>query len=152
MLSGIPVVGAVWRNTSLAEFCHLLALLLECEVTLVEGLRLTGVGVPDDSIHRACRGMSRDVEQGLSLSQAVSRQVVCPRGFHRVLTWAEGHQSLPQSLHMLGEMFEARARAQAGFAGSVLGVIAVLSIMFGVAVMVIGLFLPLYTLISKLAG
>src|SRR5260370_4919407 len=42
LVSGIPVIGAVWKNTSLTEFCHLLGLLLECEVPLGEALRLTG--------------------------------------------------------------------------------------------------------------
>ena len=43
----LPIVGAVWRSTSHAEFCHLLALLLESDLPLPEALRLTGQGVQD---------------------------------------------------------------------------------------------------------
>lgn len=152
LLAGVPVVGAVWRNSSLAEFSHLLALLLECEVPLPEALQLTGDGVQDDMVGRACALMAKDVEQGLSLAQAVTRQKLFPRGLARVMTWAEGHQSLPESLRMIGEMFEARARAQSGFAGAVIGVVAVIAILFGVALIVVGLFLPLITLITRLSG
>ena len=152
MMSGLPVVGMVWRSTSLAEFCHLLALLLECEVPLGEALRLTGEGVCNSSVERACMGMSRDVEAGLTLSQSVLRQPVFPRGLGRIFRWAEKNQSLPESLHMAGEMFEAGAKVQAGLAGTILAVIVVNAIMMGIAVIVVGLFLPLIMLISRLSG
>jgi type II secretory pathway component PulF len=152
LLSGIPVIGAVWRNMSLAEFCHLLALLLECEIPLPESLRLTGAGVRDASMDNACRAMGREVEGGVSLAEAISRRRVFPWGLHRVLHWAEGHQSLPETLQMAGEMFESRARTQATFAGTVFAVMAIISILSGVAVLAVGLFLPLITLISKLSG
>jgi type II secretory pathway component PulF len=152
LLSGIPVLGAVWKNTSMAEFCHLLSLLLGCEVPLPEALRLTGDGVCDTSARRACQQMTRQVEAGATLSQSIASQSYFPQALARILRWAESQESLPASLQMLGEMFEARARAQASFGGSVLGVITVIAILFFVAVVVIGLFLPLITLISKLSG
>lgn len=152
MLGSIPVLGWVWRNLSLAEFCHLLSLLVESEVPLPEAIRLTGEGVQDDSAKRAAQLMARDIEGGITFAQAIPRQRFFPTSLARVFNWADGHQSLPESLRMLGEMFEARARAQAGFAGSVLGVLTVIAILFGVALVVVGLFLPLITLISKLSG
>ncbi len=152
LAGGLPVVGVVWRNISLAEFCHLLGLLLECEVPLGEALRLTGGGVRDAALDGACKGVARDVDGGLGFAQALSRQPVFPRNLSRLIRWADTHQSLPESLHMAGEMFEAGARVQSGFAGSVVAVVVVLSIMVGIGLVVIGLFLPLITLISKLSG
>ena len=152
LLAGVPVVGVVWRNTSLAEFCHLLALLLESEVPLGEALRLTGKGVRDASIDAACVAAAHDVDGGLGFGQALARQPIFPKGLGRVLRWAEGHQSLPESLRMAGEMFEAGARVQAGFAGTVVAVFVVLSIMTAVVMLVLGLFLPLITLITRLSG
>jgi len=152
LLGGIPVLGLVTRNTALAEFCHLLGLLLESEMPLGEAVRLTGEGVNDATIDRACRVMGSDVDAGLELSQAIGRQWLFPKGLARVLRWAEGNQSLASSLHMAGEMFEARARSQATFFGTVLSVMAVISVIVGVGWMVIALFLPLITLISRLSG
>jgi type II secretory pathway component PulF len=152
LISGVPVLGAVWWNTSLAEFCHLLALLLESEIPLSTSLKLTGEGVGDASVERACRALAADVEGGLPLSLAIARQPLFPRGLSRLLRWAEGQQTLPESLDMAGEMFAARARAQASFAGAVLSVLSVLSILAGIAAVVVGLFIPLITLISKLSG
>lgn len=152
LIGGIPVLGLVARNTALAEFCHLLGLLLESELPLGEAVRLTGEGVNDATLDRACRVMGSDVDAGLELSQAIGRQPLFPKGLARVLRWAEGNQSLAGSLHMAGEMFEARARSQATFVGTVLSVMAVISVIVGVGWMVISMFLPLITLISKLSG
>jgi type II secretory pathway component PulF len=152
LLGGVPLVGAVWRNTSLAEFCQLLTLLLESEVPLPRALRLTAEGVEDVSVERVCHAVAADVEGGRPLSEAVALHPVFPPGLSRLLRWAEGERTLPGALQMAGEMYAARARAQASFAGTVLSVLAVLAILGGLLAVVLGLFLPLYTLISKLAG
>jgi type II secretory pathway component PulF len=152
LLAGVPVLGDVWRNTSLAEFCNLLALLLESDVPLARSLELAGEGVGDTRLRKVSLSMTDEVAEGLPLSQAMERQAVFPLGLPRLLRWAEGHQSLPDALRMAGEMFGARARAQANFAGTVLGVLAVVSILAGITCAVVGLFLPLVTLISRLSG
>ena len=150
LIAGVPILGGVWRNTSLAEFCHLLALLLESEIPLDQAVRLTGDGVQDSAIDLACKAMEAEIAGGLTLSQAITRKPVFPVGLARVLRWAEGHQGLPESLHTSGEMFEARARAQASFAGTVLAILAVLLMLFTILTVIFGLFLPMYSLLSRL--
>lgn len=152
LLAGVPVLGMVWRNTSLAEFCHLLALLLESEVPLGEALRLTGKGVRDASIDAACIATAHDVDGGLGFGQALARQPIFPTSLSRLIAWAEAHQSLPESLRMAGEMYEAGARVQAGYAGTVVAVFVILAILAVVVALVLGLFLPIITLIARLAG
>ena len=151
-LGDIPILGSVWRNAALAEFCQLLALMLETSIPLGESLRLTGKGVRDGSIDRASEAMGDDVDGGAKLSEAMARQRVFPRGVGRVLRWAEANQGLPPALHMIGEMFEARARSQATFVGAFLNVLVLCVLIFGIAFVVIGLFLPLITLLSSLSG
>jgi general secretion pathway protein F len=150
LVGRVPVLGGVWKNTSLAEFCHLLALLLESEIPLEHAVRLTGEGVNDMGIDRVCRTMEGDVAGGLSLSQAIARNPVFPVGLARVLRWAEGHHGLPETLHTCGEMFEARARAQAAFAGIVLAILSVVFLIFTILAVLFGLLLPMYNLISRL--
>jgi type II secretory pathway component PulF len=156
-----------------------------------EALVLTGQGVQDEDVDRACRAMARDVEGGRSLSEAMSGRtlVVEPSGpfdhlgrkggspeppsmenlisaregaaairrampgsLARLLKWAENHRAIAEILHMAGEMFEARSRAQAAFAGTVMGVLAVVGVIMGIFIVVVGLFLPLVTLVSRLSG
>ena len=75
LIGRIPVIGPLWRYTSWAEFCHLLALLLESELPMPDALRLTGQGIQNSDIDRACRAMANDVENGKTLSDAMSGRV-----------------------------------------------------------------------------
>ncbi len=148
----IPVVGKVWRYTSWAEFCHLLALLLESQLTLPEALRLAGEGVQNTDLDRACLLMADEVEQGQTLAHAMSSRPELPLGLARLLRWATKQNAIAEILHMAGEMFEARAKSQALFAGTVMAVLSVVIVLWGVFSVVGGLMLPMVTLISKLSG
>jgi general secretion pathway protein F len=148
----IPVIGRVWRYISWAEFCHLLALLLESRLALPEALRVAGEGVQDADLERECLRMADEVEGGATLARAMMSRRELPAGLARLLHWAGDHNASADILHMAGEMFEARARAQATFAGTVMAVLSVVLVLWGVFTVVAGLMLPLVTLISKLSG
>jgi type II secretory pathway component PulF len=147
----VPIVGRVWRWTSLAEFCHLLGLLVENRLPLSESLRLTGEGVVDSDVTVTCQKMARDVESGRDLAQAMSRCWLFPAELPRLVSWSEQQGSLPEVLHMAGEMFAARASAHSTFAGALIGVLAVLLILWGMFTVVAGLMLPLIILMNKLS-
>ena len=151
-LNWVPLLGRVWWFTSLAEFCHLLALLLESDVPLAEALRLSADGVRDSDIDSKCQRMGDDVEAGLSLSGAIRRRTLFPSGLERVLDWAEGNHTLPDALHMLGELFEARAKAQASVVASVTSVLTVIFILFGIGFSIFALMVPMINLITRLSG
>jgi type II secretory pathway component PulF len=151
LLGQIPLIGKVWRLTSLAEFCHLLALLIESRLPLAEALRLTGEGVQDSRIRSACQSMASEIERGQSLFQSMEDRPLFPRGLSRLIRWGESQHTLPEVLHMAGSMFESRSRTHASFSGTVLTVLCVLLI-FAMMMVVPALFLPLINLISKLSG
>jgi type II secretory pathway component PulF len=152
LMTKVPVIGRVWQSISWAEFCHLLALLLDSHLPLPEALRLTGEGVENTDLDRACLAMSDDVERGSSLAQAMLSQRALPPALPRLIQLAGDRGAIGEILHMIGEMFEARARSHASFAGTVMAVLSVTSVLCGMVMVVIGLFLPLITLISRLSG
>jgi general secretion pathway protein F len=147
----LPLLGMVWRCTSLAEFCHLLALLLESCLPLPDALRLTGEGVQDADLNASCRLMADQVESGRPLAEAMGQRKPFPRSLARLLRWAEGQKSLPDVLHIAGSMFEVRARSQSNFVSWVLTVLCVFPVLC-IVLMMPALFIPLITLISRLSG
>jgi general secretion pathway protein F len=147
----LPIVGGVWRSTSHAEFCHLLALLLESELPLPEALRLTGQGVQDADVDYACRGMAKEVEAGRTLSHAITARRPFAPGLPKLLEWGETNRNLPEVLHMAGSMFESRARSSSTFAGTVVSVLCVFLVL-SMVMIIPALFLPLITLIGRLSG
>jgi type II secretory pathway component PulF len=148
----LPILGGVWRWTSLAEFCHWLAMLLEHRLPMPEALHLAGEAVQDSGIRSATRRMATDLEDGKSLAQAMSGRRPFPSRLPRLLRWGERRSSLPEVLHMAGEMFATRAAAQSNFAAAALAVACFVVVIVGVNLIVLGLMLPMITLISKLSG
>lgn len=181
LFARLPVIGALWRYTSWAEFCHLLAMLVEARVPLPEALRLAGAAVENSDVDLACRAVARGVERGASLSAAMSGNVYdpvvdlpadgpkraeakadrdglrairrsMPDGLPRLLRWAEGRAAIAEVLHMAGETFQARSRAEAAFGGAAAAFMAALAVIVGLFIVVVGLFLPLITLVTRLSG
>jgi type II secretory pathway component PulF len=147
----IPLIGPLVRWLSLVEFSHLLALLLESRLPLSESLVLAGGAMRSSYLAWACRSMSHDVMTGMPLAAAMTRTQRFPIGLAHVVQWAEGHRSLPEALHLAGELYEARARAQASLIGIVFTLLTVLLVICSLTLLVLGIFLPLYNLMARLA-
>ncbi|WP_337173981.1 type II secretion system F family protein [Paludisphaera sp.] len=165
LVAWTPVIGTLWKYTAWAEFCHLLAMLLEARIPLPEALRLTGAAIENRDVERACRAMAKGVEDGAPLSAAMAGDMAgadpdglrairrsMPEGLARLLRWAEGHAAIAEVLRMAGETFQARSRAEVAFGGAAAGFLAAAAVIVGLFVVVVGLFLPLVTLVTKLSG
>jgi general secretion pathway protein F len=150
LLQRLPIFGALSRWTSMAEFAHYLGLLLECEIPLPFALPLAAEGASSKVLVHASREVAKDVADGMPLADSFARWNVFPRGFAKLLRWADGHQSLPETLHMTAEMIQARARAHAAFISSVCGIISVIIILWSCAFVVVALFYPLLQLLWRL--
>ena len=152
ILCGIPVVGPILRFSSLTEFCHLLAMLIEADLPLPLAFELAGQSVRDAEVAEACDRMKRAVEGGEPLSGAVLLWKSIPAGLGQLFYWSEGHRNLPESLHLAGDMFESRARSQSSFASSVLATILLLLILWWIGFAIATLYVPLITMIGRLSG
>jgi type II secretory pathway component PulF len=148
ILCGVPLIGPIIRACSLCEFCHRLAMLVEAEVPLPTAFELAGSSIGDPEVAEACHRMGRAVEQGEPLWKAMSLWNSIPAGLSLLFRWSEDRRSLPVSLQMAGEMFEARARSQTSFARSILSTILFLLIFWCVGFLVAVLFLPMIGMYS----
>ena len=55
-------------------------------------------------------------------------------------------------MHTAGDIYEARARAQASFASAVYGVASVIAVLLGIGLVVGAVMIPLISMISRLSG
>ena len=148
----VPLVGRLWRWTAMAEYSHLLALLIEGELPLPAALVLAGDGVRDAGLARASREAASDVEAGHDLAAALARRPGFPAGYTRLVAWGEGNRALADVLHVLGSMYEARARAHAAFLGALGNVLATLLVLGMILFVLLALLLPILAMISAFSG
>ena len=109
-------------------------------------------GVVDADVRRCPCDAARARTGASPLATTIARRSLFPPGMGPIISWAEQHRTLAEALHMLGEMFEARARAQASFASTVFTVMTVLMILFSMSAVIGGVFIPLIQTIQKLSG
>ena len=152
LLCSIPVIGPILRYTSLTEFCHLLAMLIEADLPLPLAFEMAGASVRDAEVAEACGRLGRAVEGGDSLSTAMRLWDSIPAGLGQLFRWSEDRRNLPEALHLAGDMFESRARSQSSFAGSVLATFVLLLILWWIGFAIATLYLPLITMIGRLSG
>lgn len=152
LVQGLPLIGALSRDTALAQFCPVLALLLESDVPLPEALRLAGDASRDAVMAATARAMADEVEAGRTLGEAVAGRPPFPGGFDRFLAWAQENRGLVEALGLSAETFEARARAQAAFIGRFCNVVSMVVVFWWIGLTVLALFLPLIQLMNALGG
>jgi len=155
ILCAVPVLGPVLRFTSLTEFCHILAMLIEAETPLPRAFELAGASVRDPEVAEACRAMGRAIEGGETLSLAMRRWPTVPAGLGQLFRWSEDRDRLPDALHLAGEMFEARARSQSSYASQVAATFVLLLVLWWLGFAIAAVYLPFFSLIqmiSRLSG
>ncbi len=152
MLHWVPILGPLARYTALAQFCPILATLVETDVPLPEALKLAGESSRDAGMAAAARAMAGRVEAGESLGDAVGDRPPFPRGFGKFLAWAETNRGLVEALRMSSETFESQARTQATFIAKFCNMVSVVFVLWWVGLTVVSLYLPMIQLMNAISG
>ncbi|MCH7688998.1 MAG: type II secretion system F family protein [Planctomycetes bacterium] len=150
LFCSIPLIGTSFRNSSLATFCHLLALLVENRVSMTAALRVAGIGSRDADIEQSSLQLAAEVEQGARLDEAAYTRRQFPMNLLHVFRWSNREETFPEALHAAGEVFEGQARIQAGLVALVVEQFALIGIALSVGFIVIALFMPLMQMLNDL--
>jgi type II secretory pathway component PulF len=147
----LPVVGNVWHWSSMAQFCHLLAVMLENRVPLPSALLLAGDTTDDEGIRAGSRQMATLAATGAPLVARGSQMRGFPASFIQVVTEHKQTDALPGALHAMADFFESRSRLQGGFLAAVFGPLIILFVGWVLGWIVIALFMPLVKLLNDIS-
>lgn len=150
IICGIPLIGSVLRASALMEYCHLLAVLIESQMPLPDALRYAAGGVHDADLAAASVKLSGAVAGGQPFAWTAASLPQFPAIFSQFVKWGERHHSQSDALHAAGEIFEARARAQASLLGWIAEPFVVILVGLSIGTIVLALFLPLIKLLNDL--
>ena len=147
----IPLLGRVFKQSALAEFSQLLALMIEARMPLPEALKLVGGAVRDPNLSEGAFLSAKLIEAGDSFTdlRGVVREI--PDELLRVPGWGNNDSSLVESLRVSSEVFalqsEISGRSLAGMATP--GAVIIAGGMIGLTVL--ALFMPLIKLLNDLS-
>ncbi len=151
LMSTVPLFGAIWHWTGVAQWCGLLSVLLRHHVPLPDALRWAGRGIRDAHVGHLSLRLADGVARGRALSQMMYTTHEMPSSIIPMIEWGEQTEELPDAFRVGQAMFEKRAKLRAMMLQAVIPPLLFLGIASMVIFVVVAFFLPLVDLISKLS-
>jgi len=151
LLITVPLFGAMWQSTAVADWSGLLSVLLRHEIPLPDALRMAGHGIHNAHVGSVSLRLADGVARGRQLSQLMFSQRAIPSSLIPLVEWGEQSGALSESFRVGREMYGKRAVMRAALIQAVIPPLAMVSIGCVVLFVVFGLYAPMLNLISALS-
>ena len=148
----LPGISRVTADQRCASFAELLALLVEHEVPLHEGLRLAARASGDRKLTSAAQQMANVAEQGQSLTQDSDATNQFPPFLRWALTSPNEAQGRADTLRLAAQTYRCRADRHAKWLHVVMPMLTCVVLAGGVTLLYcLSVFVPLFRLINDLS-
>ncbi|HEY2496244.1 MAG TPA: type II secretion system F family protein [Candidatus Angelobacter sp.] len=152
MLLNLPVLGSVLRKIAVARFTRTLGTLITSGVPILEGLTITARTSGNAVLEDALMKVRKAVEEGRTIVDPLKESGVFPNMVTQMIGVGEATGAMDAMLQKIADFYEDEVDAATK---NMLTLLEPLMIGFlGVAVggIVVSLYLPLFSMIGKLAG
>jgi len=151
-VAAIPIVGRVYRASLVSRFVRSVATSVQAGVTLPEALRLAGGATGSPGLGVEADRIAADVERGGSIFEASQLCQWIPAIFGYTVQVALGRDALSSALMQLSDTYESRATHYQSMLRVIMFPVVVILVGGFIALGVIGLFLPLVSLVNAVSG
>jgi type IV pilus assembly protein PilC len=148
----LPVFGQVLRKIAVARFTRTLGTLISSGVPILDGLSITARTAGNAVLERALMGVRKSIEEGRTIVDPLRECGVFPNMVTQMIGVGEATGAMDTMLQKIADFYEDEVDAATK---DMLALMEPLLISFlGVAVggIVISLYMPLFSMISKLSG
>jgi type IV pilus assembly protein PilC len=147
----VPLVGRMWMWAGQREFAAQLASFLSLGLPMPKALASTAQVLSDRNVAHACQRVGNRVEEGQTLSSALNHSIHFDRSLVALVGWGEKHSALPEALRVATDLFDDHVEQQASFVRRVLPPLALITVATLMFFVIIGLMIPMVTLIEGLS-
>lgn len=152
IMLNLPVFGQVLRKIAVARFTRTLGTLIASGVPILDGLSITARTAGNAVLERALMKVRRSIEEGRTIVDPLRESGVFPSMVTQMIGVGEATGAMDTMLQKIADFYEDEVDAATK---DLLALMEPMLISFlGVAVggIVISLYMPLFSMISKLAG
>ena len=148
----VPVIGIILRKIVVARFCRTLSTLLSSGVPILEGLEITAKTAGNAVVEDAVMVTRGAIERGETVSAPLRETGVFPPMVTQMINVGETTGALDTMLGKIADFYE--EEVDAAVAGMLTLLEPIMISFLGVIVggIVISMYLPIFDLISRLAG
>jgi len=152
MLLKLPVVGMVLRKIAVARFTRTLGTLISSGVPILEGLDITARTSGNAVVEKAISQTRKAVEAGRSLVDPLKETDVFPGMVTQMIGVGEQTGAMDAMLQKIADFYE--DEVDAAVKDLLTAIEPIMIVFLGVVVggVVVSMYLPLFSLISKLSG
>jgi type IV pilus assembly protein PilC len=152
IMLNLPVFGPVLRKIAVARFTRTLGTLISSGVPILDGLSITARTAGNAVLERALMQVRKSIEEGRTIVDPLRESGVFPNMVTQMIGVGEATGAMDNMLQKIADFYEDEVDAATK---DMLALMEPMLITFlGVAVggIVISLYMPLFSMISKLAG
>ncbi len=148
----LPVLGMILRKVAVARFCRTLSTLLSSGVPILEGLEITAKTAGNAIIEDAVMITRSAIERGETVSGPLKETNVFPPMVTQMINVGEATGALDNMLSKIADFYE--EEVDTAVAGMLTLLEPIMIAFLGVVVggIVIAMYLPIFDLISRMAG
>lgn len=146
----IPILGDCVTKWSVVLFARTFGDLLLCGCSLVESLEMARASLGNFFMRERLSKTVHDVQQGMSLTESLRRQSVFPAMAEGLIQVGEESGKLGEMMNRISETYETQLDETISRITALLEPILVVFLAIFVGTVVIGLFLPLVSLIQNI--
>jgi type IV pilus assembly protein PilC len=148
----LPVIGILMRKIAVARFTRTLGTLISSGVPILEALDITAKTAGNAVVERALFGVRKSLEEGKSLTEPLKDSHVFPGMVTQMIAVGEQTGAMDAMLQKIADFYEDEVDAAVKDLLTALEPIMIVFLGVVVGGVVISMYLPLFTLIGKLAS
>jgi type IV pilus assembly protein PilC len=148
----VPFVGPVLRKIAVARFCRTLSTLIASGVPILEGLDITARTAGNATVEEAVQSTRKSIARGTTISGPLRQTGVFPGMVVQMIAVGEATGALDTMLAKIADFYEEEVDTAVAGMLSLLEPIMIAFLGIVVGGIVVSMYLPIFGLISELAG
>lgn len=148
IIQSLPVAGLLSQKVAVARFCKTYGILLKSGVSLLKCIQICSNASENTYIERACENISRVVNQGGQLSEAILDEPYFPLVMVQMVKAGEKTGNVDSMLDSVAEFFETEIESMVATLTSLLEPFLITFLGIVVGSIVVSMFLPIFQLSS----
>lgn len=148
----MPILGDLLRKIAVARFCRTLSTLLASGVSILEALDITATTAGNAVVEKAIQTTRSSIERGETIAQPLRETAVFPPMVVQMIGVGEATGALDTMLAKIADFYEEEVDVAVAGLLTLLEPLMIAFLGGVVGGIVIAMYMPIFSLISKLAG
>jgi type IV pilus assembly protein PilC len=149
---GMPAFGQLIHKSVMARFCRTLSSLLDCGIPVIQALESAGPTSGSIQVAEIIKNASARIQEGKGIAEELNENKIFPPMVVQMISVGEETGSLPHLLSQIAEFYEEEVTIMSKGLTALIEPIMLVTVGILVGAMLIALYLPIFTVVTKVGS